>query len=48
LHASFDIGLFETLEFRVPLSPRLAILMTWFDDADPPTPTRGTRDIAGT
>lgn len=44
---SYDIGLFETLEFRVPISPHLAILMTWFDDEDPSTPTRGTREMAG-
>jgi hypothetical protein len=42
----FDNGRFETLEFRVPISPRLAILMTWLDGEDPPAPFAGSRDMA--
>jgi hypothetical protein len=43
---SFDIGLFETLEIRVPVSPFLAIVMTWLDDEDQPEVVRGTRELA--
>jgi Protein of unknown function (DUF4238) len=43
---SYDVGLFEMLEFRVPISPRLAILLTWRDGPDPSIPVTGNRDIA--
>jgi hypothetical protein len=41
-----EIGLFETLEMRVPVSPHLAILMTWLDDEDRIEPARGVREFA--
>jgi hypothetical protein len=41
-----EMGLFETLEIRVPISPRLAIVMTWLDDEDRAEPVRGVKDIA--
>ena len=40
-----DTGVLETLEIRVPVSPRQAILMTWRDDADDADcVVRGRRD----
>jgi len=39
----FELGMFETLEFRVPVSPYLAILMTWQDDEDPLAPVAADR-----
>lgn len=39
-------GLFETLEIRVPLSPNLALVMTWADESD--SRMKGTKqDAAG-
>jgi hypothetical protein len=38
-------GLFETLEYRVPISPRAAILMTWGEGAD--TRASAYKDAAG-
>jgi hypothetical protein len=42
----FGNGLFETLEFRVPVSPHLAIVMTWLDKEDLPSPITGSREMA--
>jgi hypothetical protein len=42
----FDNGLFETLEFRVPISPRLAVLMTWRDGHNTARVIPGSRDMA--
>ena len=42
-----DVGMLETLEIRVPLSPYLALLMTWKDDPDDEDARiRGRRDHA--
>lgn len=41
-----EIGLFETLEIRVPLSPQLAKVMTWLDEPDGHGPVRGVKDLA--
>jgi len=36
-------GMLKTLEVRLPLSPRLALLMTWLPQPDPDVPTPGAR-----
>lgn len=41
-----EIGFFNTLEMRVPVSPQLAIVMTWLDDEDSRGPVRGVKDDA--
>jgi hypothetical protein len=41
-----DNGMFATLEIRAPISPRLAVVMTWLDDEDTATPTRGSNEMA--
>jgi hypothetical protein len=43
---SLSNGIFKTLELRVPISPRQAVVMTWLDDEDP-APLRGSSDVAG-
>jgi len=44
---SMDAGVLETLEVRVPVSPRRTILMTWSEDPDDESPhVRGCRDHA--
>jgi hypothetical protein len=42
-----DVGVMETLEIRIPVTPRHAILMTWSDAADnEPSRLRGSRHHA--
>jgi hypothetical protein len=38
-----DAGLLTALEVRLPLTPRLALLMTWLPAEDPPEPVKGLR-----
>lgn len=41
-----NAGILETLEIRVPVSPWLAVTMTWIDDVDREQPIAGTRQHA--
>ena len=41
------LGLLETLEVRVPLSPRLVLLMTWLWDGDSPSVLTARKHHAG-